>query len=525
MSTADRFGTYNQITDWLRAQTPFLPGGVNLDGSTSIGGGIENKIYVWHADGSSIDVFDPFAVTDAGLIGAMAVAASGDTIWLPSIPITLTAGITLPVNVNMIGISDNSILSFSGFSGAAITLSANSTVTHFTLTFTATGDDAIGIEAGAADCRVIDVDVTVSGGAVQNHAINGGTARVADEVWEMVLRIGNGHSIAWSDSYNFDTAANDTAWHAIESFPIGFDSPTTAGFFAMEYGGGVFYIGKSASNVGIWKCTNVDAIRAAPATTPTYMQILSASDVIDGVYNPLTLQNMVWWNDRLCIMLRVNGAGTRYYYGEYASGTWSWTDQEYDDTGFVYITSNYATRANGAGVENDRLYNTKTLAALYTLSAGFAHGSTHPLWRNFDGGASLIRTLHGRKDATTLIVDQAGSTLYDTGLVNKYGSFAGGALFGPHVYIVMQDGELFVSTDGTTFSAGQTRTAGHVLDTAFYGGGSLIWAISAADNAQMSHCSLDGGASFNNKTGDFWSVISGAVLGITLCRGSACVFL
>ena len=515
---ADRFGTNETTYDLLRMRRTggSVPGGVS-------GGLLENKIYRWPADlAQAITTYDP---TEAGVNTALAAVSAYDTLTMPSVAIAMTAGITIPANVEVWFLSRNSILSFSGFSGTAITLSAGSTLQRPVVRFVATGDEAIGIEASAADCQVIDPDVEVSGGTLRNHAINGGAARVADEVWEMVLRIGGGHSIAWSADYHFDTASNDTAWHAIESFPIGFDSPTTAGYFAMNHDGSEFYIGKSVSNVGIWKCTNVAAIRAAPSTTPTYTKILDVSDVVDSVYNPMALQNMVWWNDRLCVLLRVSGAGTRYFYGEYASGTWSWFDQAYDTTGSYFITGEYITREYGVAVDYDRLYNAKTLSSLYTLYSGFGHGGSEPLWRNFNDSASLIRATYARKDTTTLIVDESGSTLHDTGLTNKSGRFAGGALFGPQVYIVMQDGELFISSDGATFSSGETRTAGQVLDTAFYGGGSLIWSISAADNAQMSHCSLDGGASFVNKTGDFWSVISGAGLGMALCRGAACVFL
>src|SRR5512139_3215867 len=104
----------------------------SVDNTTPSGGGLENKIYLWPSDGSTITTY---AATQAGLIAALAAAVSGDTVWLPSIPIALATGVTIPAGVALRGISHNAILTFSGFSGTAVTLSAGSLVETFTMTF------------------------------------------------------------------------------------------------------------------------------------------------------------------------------------------------------------------------------------------------------------------------------------------------------------------------------------------------------------------------------------------------------
>lgn len=79
----------------------------DLGGGTTGGSGLENKIYVWHADGSTIDLFE---ATGAGLNLANAAAVSGDTIWLPSMSITLSGTLTIATGVTVTGISWKSIL-------------------------------------------------------------------------------------------------------------------------------------------------------------------------------------------------------------------------------------------------------------------------------------------------------------------------------------------------------------------------------------------------------------------------------
>lgn len=119
----------------------------DLGGGTTGGSGLENKIYVWHADGSAIDTFDADA---AGLALAIAAAAAGDTIWLPSINIALTAAITIPANVTLVGISDQAELQFGSISGAALTLSAESVLDRLFVTQTANDAEDLFLVQGPA---------------------------------------------------------------------------------------------------------------------------------------------------------------------------------------------------------------------------------------------------------------------------------------------------------------------------------------------------------------------------------------
>src|SRR5512139_1195957 len=335
----------------------------SVDNTTSAGGGLDNKIYLWPADGSTIMTY---AATQAGLIAALAAATTGDTVWLPSIPIALTAGVTIPAGAALAAISENSILNFSGFSGVAVTLSVGSIAHRPIINFVATGTDATGILADAADCVVIDPVVNVSGATATNIAIGAGSTPGADEIWMLLYRIGNGYSIAWSNNFDFSDAVNDTTWNAIESWPTGFDAIASNRLFAMNYDGSDFYI---AAPTKIWRCTNVPAIRAAPATTPTYEVVLDSTDSVDG-YNPQDMVAMEWWNDRLCVMLRTTRTG--YYYGEYLMGAWTWTYQGYDTTGYRAITYRVTNNRTGAALDTYHVYNPVTLATYFDKAAGFA---------------------------------------------------------------------------------------------------------------------------------------------------------
>lgn len=106
------FGLADPYYDALRVQSnqaiwPDAGGGSGSTGGT----GLENKVYLWPSDGSTITTFDP---DEAGVISANTAAVSGDTVWFPSIPISLTASITVGAGVTWRGISDNSILNVAG---------------------------------------------------------------------------------------------------------------------------------------------------------------------------------------------------------------------------------------------------------------------------------------------------------------------------------------------------------------------------------------------------------------------------
>lgn len=134
---------------------------------------IPNEIYLWKSNGADVTTYAP---TEAGLLAAIAASASGDSIWLPSMPIALTAGITLQGCTALVGIDEYSILNFSGFSGAAITMADNAVCNRFSVIYVASGATAIGIDARFAGAVVNDVNVHVFDGSSDNIAIWAGAA-------------------------------------------------------------------------------------------------------------------------------------------------------------------------------------------------------------------------------------------------------------------------------------------------------------------------------------------------------------
>lgn len=108
------FGIADPYYDALRVQSNQAVWPDAGGSSSGIGGLLENKIYLWPADGSTIATFDP---TEAGLIAALAAAASGDTVWMPSIPIACTSSITIPAGVALKAIDLIAPLTFGTLGG------------------------------------------------------------------------------------------------------------------------------------------------------------------------------------------------------------------------------------------------------------------------------------------------------------------------------------------------------------------------------------------------------------------------
>lgn len=139
---------------------------VTSDATVGLGG---DTILLYKANGNPVAEY-------ATLAAAAAAAGSGDTIVLPSQTIALTAGVTLPAGVALVGMGDKSIISASGFSGTAITLAADAMCRSFALAFVSNGTTAIGIDARFARAKIIDVTVMVSGGSASNVAVEMGVS-------------------------------------------------------------------------------------------------------------------------------------------------------------------------------------------------------------------------------------------------------------------------------------------------------------------------------------------------------------
>lgn len=146
----------NPSWDASRVRTLFGP--LVFD-TSDFSAGLQNKIILWPADGSTLSFFDP---TEAGLNAAITAAATGDTIWRPSVSIALTAGVTLPTNTDTIGISQKAILSGSGFSGAMITTGA-AILEHGALSFAASGSPSVAVDARTLTALVSSMKIVATG--------------------------------------------------------------------------------------------------------------------------------------------------------------------------------------------------------------------------------------------------------------------------------------------------------------------------------------------------------------------------
>lgn len=152
-------------------------GGVLIDNPPGIGG-LQNKIYVWHADSSTVDIFDP---TSAGLNSAIAAAVSGDTVWLPSV--TISGNHTIPANIRVIGISRGAVLSG--------TITVAGYLDHVTIT------GNLVINAATSQVEFVWVDhtgsgvngVTMTAGVLRDAQITMRSAGAGD--WGLYLTGGN----------------------------------------------------------------------------------------------------------------------------------------------------------------------------------------------------------------------------------------------------------------------------------------------------------------------------------------------
>lgn len=113
----------------------------DLGGGSTGGGGVENKIYVWHADGSTIDLFDS---DTAGLTLALAAWAAGDVVWLPAC--TIAGNFTITQTVYGID-RKRSILS------GAITLNAGAVINNLSITGGAAAND---------ECVIYNCDISAA---------------------------------------------------------------------------------------------------------------------------------------------------------------------------------------------------------------------------------------------------------------------------------------------------------------------------------------------------------------------------
>ena len=521
----NRLGHSEPIKDALRVLT-LAGASAAAGGGGGVTGGVQNKIYLWHADGSTLDIFDP---DQAGLIAALAAAAAGDTVWLPSVPIALTAAITIAANVTLIGISDKAALTFTGFSGTAITLSESAALIECGVTFVSNGTTAIGVEASAAGVIVQHVHITASGGTLTNHAINSGAVvDIADEFW---LATSGAHDILWTENL---LSAGETAWNAISPLPI-FSGLDMTGCEILRDGSRLFVAGSDHDNgdaATIFECTNLATIRAAPATTATWTAIVAVGDIITTDQGTTTVTGIIRtdrWGDRLICSLICTS--DHVVYGSY-DGAWTFVDFGAHLNADNGLTQDGVTWQTFGGpqdrdvdlflVVGGQIGTTAIHASSYGLGRGIWLGTINDdhyavrMW--FAGYTGEVEGLYLFKFAGMDGTQRVGPMdLPSGGSPNLSTSFirVRGALDGLMINAVNPDGKFYLSEDRVTLALAATWANGLVEEAKLTGGGDLAWvSFNAVHNAEAVRISVDRGANWTDQTGDLWSQHSGNMNGV-----------
>jgi len=116
--------------------------------STTGSGVVQNKIYVWHATGAPLEIFEP---TETGLGDALTAAATGDAVWIPSLEIILLAAIAIPSGVAVQGLNQhNSILRFTTPNGAMIVMADRAILSNLTVWCNDSANQVTAIDARCA---------------------------------------------------------------------------------------------------------------------------------------------------------------------------------------------------------------------------------------------------------------------------------------------------------------------------------------------------------------------------------------
>jgi len=434
------------------------------------GGGVTlgNNIYLWPCDGGPIVQYAP---NEAGLTTALSAAVTGDSVILPSIAIALTAGISVPAGVALVGISHNALLSFSGFSGTAITLSEGSLVEGFAVDMVSNGTTAIGINAEVADAVVSDMDVTASGGSTTNIAIGAGVTIVQDEIW-----VAGGNETTHADPFivwsNY-TRNGARVWESVASIPAG----TLLEFVVADDGSAIYAMFELApTQQAIYRCLN------PKASSPTWTAI--AYDGFDtGIgeivtYFDYTLGPMTISGTTLITTASVAPGPHEWVYGEYNGHAWTWTS-EANANMFRPPAVGFDSWCDSSLQLFDGNHNFIETFPFTTV------GPSGEIWHRTGGYRYVKMAAAGRvilRIATVSSID-LGAWSGQMDLMTR----VRGAHAGPQVYCVSgSDAGLYLSDDGTTFSNIATWAAGWIEDDRRAGGGNLIWIpISIANGATM----------------------------------------
>jgi hypothetical protein len=480
-------------------------------GAGGVGSLLLNRIL--HFDASS-DTITLYEATQAGLLAALVAATAGDTVRLPSRTITLTTAITVPSGASLAGIVGGAaLLSFSGFGGVAITLAAYARATSFALDFSATTSPSTGINGRALGTWIEQVRVRVTGPGPGDIGIDTGAGEPVREVWLIdcvSLTFGTPKRLLWSNNF-FDPTT--TVWN-VSALPAGLTSGpgSQPHGFDVSLDGQTGYLLSYDTTIKIWRTLN---LRDA---SPTWTAILTEGG---GGGGPADMDGVgqIWAHGaNLYCMSRTSGIGGPRYHGKYDGAAWTWTitpiTHVWDSRNEAVFPAHYTWHA-AAPIDN-AVYNLAGVPVhSWLYSASFTPNNRNS-WLNAMGGPKYLPVaLPGDPANTSRLRNVETGVDLLTGLIgNPRNVWVRGAWLGVGAcitvpYAVGTAGDLWTSGDGIIFSLKSTWQSGVVEPGNLDNLDRLAWArlsVSTGSGAEIIRASLDGGITWVNKTGNFWSI-------------------
>ncbi len=340
----------------------------------------------------------------------------------------------------------------------------------------------------------------------------------ADEIWVMgTANAGTYKRVMWSGDF---FAGGQPSWNSI-TLPSGYQLPP----FAQAYGhsmqvaldGSALYLcGRNTDNSSkdtIWKLTNIAAIRAAPATSPTWSIIAQEDDVVS--IGPLDRnESGTTWRIKtvgatLYVPLKQTGSGNAYY-STYDGAAWTYTSTGSPSAVVVHKNVYGVIPPNG-----DTWLNIVGGAMIgNSWTTRFGEPSAGEIWCRYNSTSNYY-VVH-RLDASTdvLIRNVNSSVTYDTDETAQIVTFTlGGAWGGADVFAHSQSGKIWTATSGvafTLFDTVSTGTGGRLMDAKLLGGGGIVRAqnITLTGNAPLFINKNRVAGDWTTMTGDWYSVWS-----------------
>lgn len=322
----------------------------------------------------------------------------------------------------------------------------------------------------------------------------------ATEVWFAATGTGS-TGIYWSGDY---FAGGQPTWNRITTVPAG-----TLAWFGIAIDGSSAYMAVSSAPATIYQCTN------PKAATPTWTPILTIGDTVLGATVDVILGGNLLSIGRDGATL-IAGVGNpfsllrHWAYGEYNGTAWAWKQM------LTYNVFNPdAIGFNAWYINNNKLYDSSNalIETIATLDSGapirdlwFRPGGTHRYFLvNTSGSAPWTTALHWSVGGSQTLGLMSGVGQFQSSHVH-------GAEQGPQVYCVFDgnspdNGVLWLSDNGTTFTNLVTWAPGRVFDAKLAGGGTLIWILNTmtVSNIPTRLYNRDGTV-LRDMTGNLWSL-------------------